>query len=230
MSGAQGQSASPWRRQESSRDAQGDAFSKRSPPKLSIDVYGQDARAQPGDAVTSPTAQHAQHEEADDQTPKRARAVMQLMTSGRVSLQLQQNDIFTLFIGGYAGDFNAERHILHTKVLPQVARWCLDAGIEFDAVDMMHCTNNILPPGPGDATVCKREAVECLKRSSMGLKYICFIGNKVGPRPLPEKISKTVFHELLSSCHSKEDKDLVHNWYILSHSLRYAHDMVCVHT
>ena len=85
--------------------------------KLSIDVYGQDARAQPGDAVTSPTAQHAQHEEADDQTPKRARAVMQLMTSGRVSSQLQQNDIFTLFIGGYAGDFNAERHILHTLSL-----------------------------------------------------------------------------------------------------------------
>ena len=26
-----------------------------------------------------------------------------------------------------------------------VARWCLDAGIEFDVVDMMHCTNDNIP-------------------------------------------------------------------------------------
>jgi hypothetical protein len=54
------------------------------------------------------------------------------------------------------------------KVLPLVCRWCLEAGVEFDAVDLMHCTNYLLPPGPADAAVCKKEAAECLIKSTVG--------------------------------------------------------------
>lgn len=145
---------------------------------------------------------------------RRARAVMQLMTIGRLSSQLQHRDCFELYIGGYADDFLHERNIIHTKVLPQVCRWCLDAGVEFDAVDMMHCTNDLLPPEPIDGSVCKREALECCTKSTIGLKYIALIGNKVGPRPLPEKVSKSVLNEMLHQATTDEDKELVRSWYV----------------
>jgi len=42
--------------------------------------------------------------------------VMALMTTGRLSPFISQRDVFTLFIGGYAEDFQHERNIIHTKV------------------------------------------------------------------------------------------------------------------
>ena len=145
---------------------------------------------------------------------RRARAVHQLMTIGRLTAPVQHRDCFELFIGGYANDFLHERNIIHTKVLPQVCRWCLDAGVEFDAVDMMHCTNDILPPEPIDGNVCKREAIECATKSKIGLKYISLIGNKVGPRPLPEKVSKSVLNEMLHHAATEDEKELVRSWYV----------------
>ncbi len=60
------------------------------------------------------------------------------------------------------------------KVLPLVCRWCLEAGVEFDAVDLMHCTNYLLPPGPADAAVCKKEAADCLIKSTVGDLFTYF--------------------------------------------------------
>ena len=100
------------------------------------------------------------------------------------------------------------------QVLPHVARWCLDAGIEFDVVDMMHCTNDNIPPGPSVGSVCKHEALSSMRKSSLGLKYISFIGNKLGPRPLPEKLSRNLREEIMHSAQSEEDKELVRSWYV----------------
>jgi hypothetical protein len=40
--------------------------------------------------------------------------------------------------------------------------------VEFDVVDLMHCTNYLLPPGPADAAVFRKEAAESLTKSTVG--------------------------------------------------------------
>jgi len=83
-----------------------------------------------------------------------------------------------------------------------------------DAVLPCICsTNDLLPPGPNDGIVCKREAIDCFNKSTLGLKYLSLLGNKLGPQPLPEKISKHVFLELLQHAQSASDLELVRNWY-----------------
>ena len=69
-------------------------------------------------------------------------------------------------------------------------------------------------PGPADGAVCKREAAESLGKSTVGLRYISLVGNKVGPQPLPEKISKRVFQELVHHASSEADAQLVRDWYV----------------
>jgi hypothetical protein len=145
---------------------------------------------------------------------RRALAVMRLMTTGRLSTQLRHRDIFDLFIGGYSEDFNIERNLLHIKLVPECCRWCLDAGIEFNVVDFMHCTNYNVK-GTENITVYTREAVNSKSKSTMGINYISLVGNKLGPRPLPQKISKTIFLELLNYSPHDADRELVKFWYVI---------------
>jgi hypothetical protein len=188
-----------------------DQFSQRADPKITIDVSASVGGESP---LGSPNTGIGGDDSDDARLRRRARSVAQMMTSGRLSSMMEHRDALQLFIGGYSEDFANERTVLHTKILPQVCRWCLEAGVEFDAVDLMHCTNHLLPPGPADGAVCKREAAESLGKSTVGLRYISLVGNKVGPQPLPEKISKRVFQELVHHASSEADAQLVRDWYV----------------
>ena len=53
---------------------------------------------------------------------QRKLAVKELLLNGKLSKHLQPPEIFRMVIGGHGWDFNAERYVLHTSVLPDLCR------------------------------------------------------------------------------------------------------------
>eukprot|EP00960_Hanusia_phi_P059273 764118-Hanusia_phi.AAC.3 len=178
--------------------------------QASKDARDQQDSGGPGKATESTTELKSP---LKDRGVKAEIAAEVLLMRGRVLPSLPARKCFKLFVGGYAEDFSMERARLHTNVFPRLHALCMESGIDFDVVDMMHCVNDVIPPEPNFAQVCLQEATDCLEQATVGLRYLAMVGNKVGLVPFPAKLSKHAYTDILNIL-PEEDKEVLKLWYV----------------
>ena len=123
------------------------------------------------------------------------------------------NKTFRLFISSTFSDFILERNILNDEIFPIVDDYCQQRGYNFQLIDLRWGVNNESALNQNTIAICLDEVKRC-RTLSPKPNFLVMAGERYGWIPLPAKISKNDFYEIMSVATS-EEKEIITEWYIL---------------
>lgn len=123
------------------------------------------------------------------------------------------NKTFRLFISSTFSDFILERNILNDEIFPIVDDYCQQRGYNFQLIDLRWGVNNESALNQNTIAICLDEVKRC-RTLSPKPNFLVMAGERYGWIPLPAKISKNDFYEIMSVATS-EEKKIITEWYIL---------------
>ncbi|MBQ8057030.1 MAG: DUF4062 domain-containing protein [Ruminococcus sp.] len=122
------------------------------------------------------------------------------------------NKTFRLFISSTFNDFLLERRILNENIFSIVDEHCQQRGYNFQLIDLRWGINNESAINQNTLAICLDEVNRC-KTLSPKPNFLIMAGERYGWVPLPTKIEKEDFEQVLSVA-TKEQYDLLTQWYI----------------
>jgi len=128
--------------------------------------------------------------------------------------------IIRVFVSSTFSDLKVERDALAQRVLPKLEQTCLNAGFQFQAIDLRWGISTEAGLDHGTMRTCFEE----LRRSqdvSPEPNFPILLGNRYGWRPLPEETSAEEFQRLEGAARQIDVVDqrrplyVLRRWYLL---------------
>ena len=123
------------------------------------------------------------------------------------------NKTFRLFVSSTFSDFLNERQILNDKIHKEISDFCLSKGYLFQLIDLRWGVNSESALTQNTLSICLEEVRRC-KELSPRPNFLLMVGERYGWIPLPQKIAKLDFEEILSESNIDEIR-LLQQWYQL---------------
>lgn len=135
---------------------------------------------------------------------------------------------FRLFISSTFNDFRRERHILQTKVFPQIKDYASKVGYVFQPIDLRWGVSNEAQLDQKTLELCLDEVRAC--KTTMHPNFLIMLGDRYGWVPLPYAIEKDEFSKILNHLQSVDkynflkilhpvaNMKLLNKWYKLDYN------------
>ncbi|MCP4432710.1 MAG: DUF4062 domain-containing protein, partial [Gammaproteobacteria bacterium] len=121
--------------------------------------------------------------------------------------------VFRVFVSSTFSDMKHERDALQRGAFPNVARYCEEIGAKFQAIDLRWGVSSEASLDQRAMDICLSELQRC-QRASPKPNFIMLLGDRYGTCLAPYKIDAEEL-EFLSQYISKEENELVRQWYKL---------------
>ena len=122
------------------------------------------------------------------------------------------NKTFRLFISSTFNDFRRERHVLQTKVFPNIKQYAAQRGYTFQPIDLRWGVSAEAQLDQKTLELCLDEVRTC--KSHMHPNFLIMVGDRYGWVPLPYAIEQNEYETILSLVSSEEQNQLS-LWYQL---------------
>lgn len=114
------------------------------------------------------------------------------------------NKTFRLFISSPFSDFTKEREVLHTKVFPEIDKYCHKEGLTFQPVDLRWGVNEEAQLDQKTLEVCLEEVKAC--KHFPHPNFLIMAGDRYGYIPLPYMIEKNEFEKIIKKLDNESRK------------------------
>jgi hypothetical protein len=118
---------------------------------------------------------------------------------------------FRVFISSTFSDFVDERNALQSQVFPQLAAYCLERKVRFQAIDLRWGVSSEAGADQQTMNICLQELKRCQLLSPRP-NFLVLLGERYGWRPLPTQIDATTF-EKLSGVLREDAYSVLTKWY-----------------
>ncbi|CAK9100929.1 Uncharacterized WD repeat-containing protein alr3466 [Durusdinium trenchii] len=122
--------------------------------------------------------------------------------------------VVKVFVSSTFSDTRFERDAFMAFAVPHLRKVCRAKGLDFELSEMRWGINNRLSESQETMSVCLAELERCI-RESAGICVVGILGNKLGFRPFPSEIEKTLFERLLERVEDVAARELLSKWYKL---------------
>src|ERR1017187_9763607 len=103
---------------------------------------------------------------------------------------------FRVFVSSTFEDLREERDALQREVFPALRKLCEQHGARFQAIDLRWGIRDEAALDQKTMEICLREIERC-RETGIKPNFIVLLGDRYGWRPLPCKIKKDEFEEVL---------------------------------
>ncbi|XP_022082151.1 NACHT domain- and WD repeat-containing protein 1-like [Acanthaster planci] len=111
-----------------------------------------------------------------------------------------------VFISSTFTDMKLERNLLMEDVYPFVREYARLIGLSFNPVDMRWGIRQTVCDAHQASEICLDEVERC-RENSVGPFFVCILGQKYGYRPIPYRVSQSVFEPIIGYIERQAETD-----------------------